>query len=399
MHSSEEGAGSHAYTLDGACELARVWAGPSRRALLLSGSHANGSAVWVTVGGRSVTLSDLDLYAVLPSQVEARAAEARRRADLPGLGRRLLDLGLAAPLEVAFFTAQDLERLPARPATIELVRCGQAIDGDATVLERVPRWRPADVPLEEVLLLLENRAFELLLAWSGLAAAGELARLQSRHAVLKTVLDLATALALQAGELPDRAGERVTWAERRSDPAAARVLENAPELPRLWREGLAWREGRGSALGPAEGRSEWHRVAGAWVATWWELTARIPGAGDTDPYRRALAAARRARWRRRLRQALEFSTRSGAGPAWTSRLARWPAGTPQHRLNAAAAIVLLSAVHGGDAASPALGPSAVANLTALGFHDACADWESAVRALARAWDTWILDGQRTEGRP
>ncbi|HYM81467.1 MAG TPA: hypothetical protein VEY91_08650 [Candidatus Limnocylindria bacterium] len=407
MPSPSERTGSDAWErLPGVFELVRTWAGPARRAMLVGGSHARNRGVWAVVGGREVTLSDLDLYVVLPSHVETRAAEARARNARAELASRLLDLGLAAPLDVGFYTLSDLESLPASHATLELRRHGQVVEGDRSTLDAIPSWTPAQAPAEEILLLLENRAFELLLTWRALGAAGELERLQGRHGVLKSALDLATALTLAAGELPDRMPERIASVTERAraggrgagaapESIATRVLANAPDLPELWSLALAWRSGRVEALAPREARVEWLRVARAWAVVWGELTAGGPSGREANPYRRAVLGARRARLRRRVRQAVGFRSRTGIGPGLGSRLAHALRGTPQHRLNAAAVVLLLSAAHGSGA--PTLGPAATEALGILGVpaRDETRDWERAARALVRAWDLWILDGQRT----
>jgi hypothetical protein len=90
--------------------LASAWAGDSL-ALIVGGSHAAGLGVWVALEGREFCLSDLDVYAVVRDRAAQRAAETRARADRLGLRGRLLDWGLAAPLEVAFLVPADLARL------------------------------------------------------------------------------------------------------------------------------------------------------------------------------------------------------------------------------------------------------------------------------------------------
>src|SRR6266571_7420642 len=81
--------------------LARDWAGPGRLAVVVSGSHASGEAVWAPGPRGPVSLSDLDLYVVVRDRRAQRAAEARARAWRRGGAReppaaaRLLDLGLA----------------------------------------------------------------------------------------------------------------------------------------------------------------------------------------------------------------------------------------------------------------------------------------------------------------
>jgi hypothetical protein len=357
-----------------ALSLADEWAGGAL-ALLVGGSHATGSAVWLQREGRALTLSDLDVYAIVPGRAARAAGEARARSDRPGLRARLLRWGLAAPLEVAFLEAADLERLPARPGTLDLAARALVVKGEPSWRERIPRWSAADVPPEEIRLLHENRAFELLLAWAGLAGP-ELARLQSRHAVLKCALDVARVRGLAAGEDP-RDAERI----RARAPAG---LEGPVDAA------LAWRGGDTALREPDAAREEWRAVAAAWAAEW-----RASWGAGPDAVRRA---ARRARLRRRVRCAVQWPARSGAAPSLAARLAHALDGTPQHRVNAAAAALLLSAAGepwaGGQ---PALPDATRATIGRLGLGVARgAGWPAAAARVARAWDQWVLDGQRTE---
>ena len=380
----------------------RLWAGPGRIAMLLSGSHAAGEAVWADHGGRRVSLSDLDLYVVLPSPPACRAAEARASSDGPGLRDWLLDQGFAAPLEAAFFTPADLERLPPRPATLELGRHARVVEGDPAVRERVPAFSAREVPAEERTLLLENRGFELLLAHPAVAGVTPLDRLRARHGVLKVALDLAGVAALAAGEYPDGAAARVAWARAHPLelegpwPDAKREPGLRQDLDRLWESALAWRAGTPVAPGAAEALEDWHRAARAWCALRWSEAPR----GDASPYRSAAGFARRARLARRVRRALSSPARSGLSPSLAHRLRHALDGTPQHRVNAAAAVLLLAAVEGGVTGAPgALAPEAARALERLGLigRSTRHDWPSAARAVLRSWDLWVLDGQRTAG--
>jgi len=365
-----------------AIALARAWAGEGLRALIVSGSHASGEAVWVECGGR-VSLSDLDLYAVMRDPASARRAEARARAARAGLAERLLARGLAAPLEVAFLTLDDLARLPARPGTLALARHGLPLEGDEGWRARVPAWRVSDIGAEETLLLLENRAFELLIA-RDLIEGEALARLQARHATLKVALDLAAVAALAAGQDPGKAAARVAWARAHGVHAGA-------EPP--WDEALAWRAGDTALPDPAIARAEWQRTAEAWVAAWCALL-RIEGAGN--PFEVVHRASRRASARRRLGRALRFRARGGAGPTLASRLAFAAAGTPQHRLNAAAGALLVHATARGAEEPAAWDTAVLRTLASLGMP--AGSPVAAAREIVRRWDTWILDGQRTAER-
>jgi hypothetical protein len=370
--------------LAGAASLAREWAGSSCLALLLAGSHASGEAVWIDEAGRSVCLSDVDLYAVMPDRTAQRAAAARARAARAGLTRRLLGLGLAAPLEVAFLTPPDLERLPARPATLELARHGRVLSGEPEWLGRVPRYTARDIPFEERLLMLENRGFELLWAHAYLESE-PIQRWRARHEVLKCALDLAGALALARGEYPAGAAARVA-------AARSRGAEVHAALPALWDRALAWRRAPSTWPSASAAREEWHTVSAAWAAVWETITHPL-SRGEADRVRRARALAGRARTRRRLRQAFGFGTGGGAGPGTWTRLRFAARGTPQHRLNASAAVLLLGAPGGGERALSTAVRAALADLGVLSSRES-ASFASAARALVRRWDEWILDGQR-----
>jgi hypothetical protein len=115
-------------------------------------------------------------------------------------------------------------------------------------------------------------------------------------------------------------------------------------------------------------------------------------------YDDAIRGARRARLRRRLRRALSWPTRSGLGPSLAGRLRYALCGTPHHRVNASAAILLLAAAEEGwSGMDPPLPAPAERSLAALGGAPAAArtDWGAAARAVVGAWDCWVLDGQRT----
>ncbi|HTR97227.1 MAG TPA: hypothetical protein VMH61_04945 [Candidatus Acidoferrales bacterium] len=381
--------------LAAALRIAREWAGERAQAMVLSGSHAAGHGVWCTLDGRELTLSDLDVYVAMPDETACREARARARAGHSGLAARLLDAGVAAPLEVGFLTRTGFAHMPARPGVLELARRGRVVFGDRDVLAAVPRWTAHDVPREETLLLLENRGFELLLAWEGLTSARPLARYQACHGLRKASADLATVLALAEGELPADTASRIAWASRHamarlgSLPLEQQAAPGAFEA--LWSAALAWSHGGAEPPAPATLAAEWHAAVRAWCAVWWALH----GEGPREPWARALRVAARAPMRRRARQALLAASRGGATAPLGSRLRAALAGTPQHRVNGSAAVLLLAAAMSPPPpARPGLPVGALRALRALDVTPA-GGWPEAMRDVTRAWDLWILDGQRT----
>jgi len=360
-------------------------------AIILAGSHSSGEGVWASIAGRTVSLSDLDVYVVLADAGAVRAASARAKAEQDRLREPLSALGFIAPLEMGFLSRAGLARMPAKPGVIELRRHGRVVKGDPEVLALVPTWSARDVSVEERTLLLENRGFELLLAAPD-AARDDLARLQARHAALKTALDLAGILALAAGEWPDGAAGRVQWARRAGlddfRASSSSGLEDAPELlDSLWTTALSF---RAAPLGLAEAVTalEWRQVVRAWCAVWSAgLTTRAH-----DPWTAILNCAARAPWRRRIQQALQFQARVGPGPDLHSRARHLAAGTPAHRVHGSAAVLLHAAAL--STHEPVLPAGALRALAALGVTRAV-EWERARTEVVRAWDTWLQSGQRT----
>lgn len=383
--------------LAAAIALARPLAGERVHAIILAGSHASGEAVWATLQGRTLCLSDLDVYAVLADAREVSAAEARAREGRTRLRTPLAALGFVAPLELGFVTRTGLAHMPARPGVLELRRHGRVLEGDAAVLGQVPAWSAADVSPEEQQLLLENRGFELLLAAPGVARTAP-ERLLARHATLKTALDLAGVIALEASLWPVGGMARLEWARSggldsarsrlpRQEAGATAALD---ALGPLWDAALAFRANPEALEDEASAR-EWRRVVQAWCA----ISGARCGVGARlhDPWPALVRTAGRAAWRRRARQALAFSSRTGYGPGLGARLRHFAAGTPQHRVHGSGAVLLHAAsLSGGE---PVLPGGALRALSLLGVTHA-GDWQSARSEVAQAWDQWLQLGQRTQ---
>jgi hypothetical protein len=377
--------------------LARAGAG-STRAVLLSGSAASGPAVWASTAVGPRMLSDLDLFVVVADEVVARRARATMRAGLGELRAALREVGLWAPVDAGFYTPADLERLPARPATLELAARARAVWGDASWLARVPRFQPSTIDHEERLLLLENRGQELLLARALLARGDEEGEWRAAHATHKSALDLATVLLLRSGAWHPDPAQRVADAGAALAPGSM-LVARAPALAELWGRALEWR--RAPRLAAGEAHRAWEDCVQAWCAIWLELCAGGP-AGEPDPYRWVEHVAARARWRRRLRQSAS-PPRAQGDPRPLPRVSlvlTARAGTPRHRLNGCAAALLFATAETRPG-PPALGPRAARSLRRLAplRPPADSDWEAWSDAVVRAWDGWYLDGQRTAELP
>lgn len=367
-------------TLDRALGLARDWAGPDPLALFLSGSHASREAVSAEVDGRRVLLSDVDVYGLMPDPAAVAAANSRMKRARRGLREKLLGIGMAAPLEAAFFTLDQMQAMVPRPATLDLARHARVIAGEEKWKERIPRFGPRDISPEEIGLLHDNRGMELLYALAMSKHTDRLTRLQAHHATMKAGLDLAAVMCLNAGEYPDGAAARVALARGLRDQW---LSEDMP-----WEEGVAWKLGQGELPDEAAQQEQHSRVVRGWVELWRRMRGVEP---DAVPWQAVIDSARRAPLKRRWREAWTFRG-AGGGPSLASRLSHAGAGTPQHRLNASAAAILLWEADPDTTDSSAFERT----LTALGVVRGVAGVEAATDVV-RAWDRWILGGQRTAG--
>jgi hypothetical protein len=282
--------------------------------------------------------------------------------------------------------------MPARPGTVELARSGRVVAGDASVLARLPHsWQPLAIDAEEQLLLLENRAFELLWA-DAVWAENAVSRLRARHAVLKAALELAAWRTLAQGELPAGAEARVSRASALGSPdGAPSWLAGAWEgLAPVWQEALAWRRGGARVVSDEVQAASWRAVNRAWCVAWWVEGSRGATLDSGDPWERSLALAARGSLARRLRRSL---TDDGpGGPNLLERVRRASAGTPEHRIHGSAAVLMLAAAQGSGA--PRLPAGALRALHALGVTQADR-FAGAARETLVAWDRQLHAGERT----
>lgn len=367
-----------------ATEMVLARTGPTLEALLLSGSHATGDAVWADIEGRARCLSDLDLYAVLPDERSCEASrQGRWTSEQSG---RLAEAGAWGPVEVAYLTRPGLARMTARPGTITLRIAGRVLHGDASTLALVPDVSVADIDFEERLALLENRGAELLGGKPGSSGARPESRWLARHATFKVALDLAGLLTLEAGQWPARVRERVAIAERRlhERPMPVTPDEPADALPAVWRRAIAWRAAP-SAPVAGQDSQEWLAVVRQWCRMWWRLVTPSHHP-EAEPWSAIRAVAARAPWPSRLRRSIGFRPRAGRPEGRMGHLLLAAAGTPVHRLTGSLTTLLFAAST--SPAEPVLSAGAARTLAALGVIDA-SDWQQAARASHDCWSRWV----------
>jgi hypothetical protein len=193
-------------------------------ALVLTGSFARGEGSVMSAGGRPRVLGDIEFLVVLPTETTFH----RLRAEFPGWSREaservrdLVDVDIEfGPVEVGYLARR------ARPSIFvhDLIRHGKVVSGPADILERVPPFEAADIPREDALFLVFNRAIEQLEAYDRAAELEGAALWELAYQRVKLVLDLAGSALAFTGR------HEASYAER---PRAFReVLLTAPGLAR-----------------------------------------------------------------------------------------------------------------------------------------------------------------------
>jgi hypothetical protein len=167
------------------------------RAAVLTGSLARGegtwlqSAAWNRLAGDAEFLLVFNEHAVLPSAEHLVRLKAAIRT-------RLCAVGIEAQIGLSAVRLSYLRRIRPHIFGYELITYGKVLWGDAHVLNLVPSFSSADIPLEDGFCLLVNRMIELLEALCE-SRAGEQPTDTVRYRALKLWLDMATSFLLFQG--------------------------------------------------------------------------------------------------------------------------------------------------------------------------------------------------------
>ena len=205
--------------------LLRERLGPRLLGVILTGSFARDEGTVLAVGDHLRVLGDIEFLVILPHGRDYRALRPALGDWAREVSRALGDRRVR--VEIEFGPAEEAYlRRRARPSIFvhDLRTHGRVVWGPSDLLARIPAFAPADIPREDAVHLIFNRAIEQLEAWDRVDGADEEALLGLGYQRLKLRLDLAgSALAF--------AGRHVSaYAER---PAAfGALLAETPVLAR-----------------------------------------------------------------------------------------------------------------------------------------------------------------------
>jgi hypothetical protein len=295
------------------------------RAIVLTGSLARGEGTFREEGAGMRLLGDAELFLVfrdgasLPRDAETEALARMVEARIAGTVACTLSLGAVGP--------DYLRRLAPHIFAYELRTCGEVLWGDPEVLDLVPAFAPAAIPLEDAWRLVANRMVEYLDVAGELGAPRLRDGTPAHYKTVKLYLDLATSLLLFAGAYAPTYRERAARLDRLAAGGGR------PDLP-VGLDQLAERVEEctriklGHAAGAGPGDLDWQGAIAATRRIWrWELARLLgsdPAAAADD---RVTDEALLGRWlgqqpvTDRLRGWLSAGRRLG----WRQAAARWAA--------------------------------------------------------------------------
>jgi hypothetical protein len=140
----------------GARLCARV-AGPSARAVVLSGSMSKGEATLKRDGAGWHALGDATFLVVFKRPMSLEVAELEKAIEAS-----LLASGISCKVAVVTMTADHLRRMRPHIYAYELRERGLVLWGDKDVLRLMPAFTSADIPKEDGWWFLCNRIIEQL---------------------------------------------------------------------------------------------------------------------------------------------------------------------------------------------------------------------------------------------
>ena len=202
---------------------------PGLRSLVLTGSLARNEGTWLPQNGRERLAGDAEFLAVFGQHAQVptaiRVASVEREIET-----RLHDSELEVHIGLSSVGPGYLRTLQPHIFAYELLERGRVIWGEEKILDLVPRFSPADIPLEDGLRMLMNRIVELLEALCSCdtgRTADDLCRETVYYCAIKLWLDMATSFLLFQGEYESTYGQRAEKLSRMAtDPDVSG--KNAP---------------------------------------------------------------------------------------------------------------------------------------------------------------------------
>ncbi len=286
--------------------LSRAPAG-SIRAAFAAGGVGRGEAWSETRDGVLAIFSDVDVYVVADdAHVDAvrRAATEAAARPHPSISGVVLHRGI----EIGVYTMSDLLAQPARPGTIDLAEHHVWLHGDRSIVDALGRALNRRIDPVEALYLLENRA------WDALVAAVSVPSGVTRATAAKVVLDILSAHLIAEGRFRPTHDERwLAYGEHQPERVTRSLTSAIPTADRVR---------RGASAASIEPREALALVAEAWLAL---APSILLGAGTGARTPQALIAVRcnRGRVWANYREFVRMRTRMQMGLVRAAAVVGW----------------------------------------------------------------------------
>jgi hypothetical protein len=165
-------------------------------ALIVSGSAGLGEVTALDLDdGELMVLSDVDLAVVMKSDAHRDRAKGMRPTLKRQMSKSPSASRICPPPELGVYSVDDLEIQARKMGVLEIGLSGRVLWGEKGVLERFPSFAPEEIPRNEAIEILFNRALELLEALEARLSSDPRALLRLLYASAKAYLDAGTSLA------------------------------------------------------------------------------------------------------------------------------------------------------------------------------------------------------------
>jgi hypothetical protein len=288
------------------------------RAVVLTGSLARDEGTFVTTADGVTLLGDAEFLvvfhdtSVLPAAADLHVIEGK-------LHERLRRRGVTADVSLSGVQGRFFRGVRPSIFGFELRTCGVVAWGDRSILELIPPFEPADIPLEDGWRLLANRLVEQLKGFDELSSDRSLVSAETHYRTVKLYLDMATSLLVFAGKYAP------TYAQRADALASLAAGADSGGIPldSFVQDVLAatrWKL-RSKAPNAACSREFWQRAMEYAERLWsWELAQLTRRSAEHQASDLLETWVRRQPLKARLRGWAHVARREGM----RGSIARWP---------------------------------------------------------------------------
>lgn len=172
--------------------------GPELRAIILTGSMARSEGTYISQDGGVRVMGDAEFVLVFRDRASVPSAE-RMSGIHNDIENSLAAQGISCAVGLSAVPPSFLAESRSHVFAYELRTWGKVIWGEPAILELMPAFRPADIPLEDAWRLLQNRMVEMLQFSDDFEDSRAELSAEMHYRTVKLYLDMATSFLLFVG--------------------------------------------------------------------------------------------------------------------------------------------------------------------------------------------------------